>query len=429
MRTIAGLYNRFEDAQAAVRDLLDAGFDKNQIDLIARDTKGQYSRYFNKGNRDTYQTETLGTTKDMGTTTDQGSNVGEGTAAGAGIGAVLGGLGGLLLGLGTLAIPGIGPVLAAGPIVGTLVGAGAGAVTGGIIGALVGLGIPEEHAHAYAEGIRRGGTLVVVRAADENADKAIDILRQYNPVDINKQISKWQKNNWKGFNEKAAPVTTNDMEFNRETNIPVTGDRDVNIPVVEEELEVGKRRVNTGGVEVHSYVKEEPVEKDVELRREHVDVERKPVNRPATDKDLNAFKEGTMEFTESEEEVVAQKRPRVVEEVHIDKDVDTETKTIRETLRKMVVDVDQIAPEDFKRYESDFRNNFNTNYGSRGMNYNDYRPAYQFGYGLGRDRRFNNYDWNRMEPEARSAWEQRYGQGTWNNMREPVRYAWEASRR
>src|SRR5690606_38716981 len=117
---------------------------------------------------------------------EMGSGAAEGAGVGAGIGAVLGGLGGLLVGLGALTIPGIGPVIAAGPLAAALTGlagAGAGAVaggvTGGLIGALTGLGVPEENAQYYAEGIRRGGVLVTARVADNRTSEAVDILNRY----------------------------------------------------------------------------------------------------------------------------------------------------------------------------------------------------------------------------------------------------------
>ena len=90
-------------------------------------------------------------------------------AKGAGIGGALGGGAGLLAGLGLLAIPGLGPVVAAGWLASTAVGAAAGAAAGGIVGALVDAGEPEEHANVYSESVRRGGTLVTARVADQDA--------------------------------------------------------------------------------------------------------------------------------------------------------------------------------------------------------------------------------------------------------------------
>jgi hypothetical protein len=129
-----------------------------------------------------------------------------GVAVGAGTGAALGGLGGLLVGLGALAIPGIGPVLAAGPIAAALAGAGLGAAAGGVIGALTDLGIPEEDAHVYAEGVRRGGTLVTVRADDEHADAIMALMVRHGAVDVDEHVTRWRQAGWPGFDPAAEPL-------------------------------------------------------------------------------------------------------------------------------------------------------------------------------------------------------------------------------
>jgi len=119
-----------------------------------------------------------------------------------------------------------------------------------------------------------------------------------------------------------------------------TGDE--SIPVVEETLRVGKREVMQGRVRVRSYVVETPVEEQVTLRREHVDVERRAVDRPVTDAD-RLFEERTIEATETSEEAVISKEARVTEEVVIHKDVDQHTETVRDTLRRTEVEVDRDA--------------------------------------------------------------------------------------
>ena len=123
-RTVVALYDNLDTAQAAVKELLDNGFSRDDISVVRTNQQGDYT----SGNVD-----------------DPNANAGDasGVAAGAGIGAVLGGLAGLLVGLGALAIPGIGPIIAAGPIATTLAGAGLGAATGGLVGALADVGIPD----------------------------------------------------------------------------------------------------------------------------------------------------------------------------------------------------------------------------------------------------------------------------------------------
>lgn len=131
-------------------------------------------------------------------------------AIGAGAGAALGGLGGLLVGLGALAIPGIGPVLAAGPIAAALAGAGLGAAAGGVIGALTELGIPEEDAHVYAEGVRRGGTLVTVHADDEMADEIMALMARHGAVDVDEHVTRWRQAGWPGFDPASEPLGVDD---------------------------------------------------------------------------------------------------------------------------------------------------------------------------------------------------------------------------
>jgi uncharacterized membrane protein len=105
----------------------------------------------------------------------------------------VGGLGGLLLGLAALAIPGIGPVIAAGPLGAALLGAGLGTVSGGIIGALVDIGVAEQEARDYAEALRRGGTVVAVKTEGLMIDRAIEIMEQHGAIDMNKRMAEWQR--------------------------------------------------------------------------------------------------------------------------------------------------------------------------------------------------------------------------------------------
>jgi hypothetical protein len=206
-RTVVALYDDFTTANDVVRDLIDHGFSRDDISLMASDAAGEYGTYL--GGETTADYETSATAS--------------GAGVGAGIGAVLGGLGGLLVGLGALVIPGIGPVVAAGPLAAALsglagagVGAVAGGVTGGLIGALVDMGLPEEEAQYYSEGVRRGGTLVTVQAADHMADQARDVMNRYNPVDINERVSSWRERGWTGFEPDAEPYDIDEIERERQ---------------------------------------------------------------------------------------------------------------------------------------------------------------------------------------------------------------------
>ncbi len=182
MRTITALFDTYEHAASAVRSLKDGGISSADISIVANNVTGDI-RY------------------------DDDMDAEEGAAAGAGVGAVAGGGAGLLAGLGTIAIPGIGPVVAGGWLlataVGALAGAAVGGAAGGLLGALANAGVPEEEAHVYAEGVRRGGTLVSVRADDTRADSVAAILRNAAGVDLDRRRSDYLAEGWRGFDEEA----------------------------------------------------------------------------------------------------------------------------------------------------------------------------------------------------------------------------------
>jgi hypothetical protein len=177
MKTVVGTYDNIQTAYAVANDLINAGYSRSDISVIASDAKNEYSPYI--------ETTTVDTTDDV--------------AKGAGIGAAIGGLGGLLVGLGALAIPGIGPVVAAGPLLAALTGAGVGAVTGGIVGALIDLGIPDEEAHIYSEGLRRGHVLVIAQVPDSSANAVTRVMERPGLVDIRRQADSWRASGWKSF--------------------------------------------------------------------------------------------------------------------------------------------------------------------------------------------------------------------------------------
>jgi hypothetical protein len=188
-RTITAMFDRYSDAATAVSRLEAAGVPHSEISIVSNDA----------------------TQRDAHGTDHPDAKTGTGT--GASIGTVLGGGAGLLAGLGLLAIPGLGPVVAAGWLASTLVGAGVGAAAGGAVGALTGAGIDEAHAHSYAEGIRRGGTLVTVRTEDSRVAAVTDILDDEGTVDMAEREATWRKEGWSGTYTEGeyAPGTTGAM--------------------------------------------------------------------------------------------------------------------------------------------------------------------------------------------------------------------------
>lgn len=233
---------------------------------------------------------------------------------------------------------------------------GSGSAIGNFFRSLFGGDEPQEDAGSYQEAVRRGGTLVTVNASnDEMVERVTDIMEDNNAVDVDERALQWHETGWTGYGSNAEVGTENATTRERETTrtglssqgeaADLSNKGDVTLPVVEEELQIGKRKVGRGGVRVYSRMTEKPVEEDVQLREEHVKVERRPVDRPVTDADFDTFKEGTIEVTETAEEPVIAKRARVVEEVVVRKDVEDRTETVRDSVRRTDVDVEQIESE------------------------------------------------------------------------------------
>ena len=200
--TISRLYDDPMAAQRAVSDLEAAGIPSADISIISSGADGSYqrdSRAPRKVDRDL----------------DDVDDRAEGAGAGAGIGAVLGGTAGLLAGLGIMAIPGLGPVVAAGWLAATAAGAVAGGAAGGIIGALTQAGVPKRDAELYAEGVRRGGTLVSARVPDGERARAEAIMDQA-AVNIRERELSYREAGWSGFDPNARPYTAEQIRTERE---------------------------------------------------------------------------------------------------------------------------------------------------------------------------------------------------------------------
>jgi len=196
MQTFTRLYDDHDDAVHIVQSLEQAGVPHADVSLVSNNVD---ARHGTDG--------TSGTGLTSGDP-EQGASTGGGT--GATLGTVLGGGAGLLAGLGMLAIPGVGPIVAAGWLVATLVGAGVGAAAGGLVGSLTGAGVSEADAHTYSEGVRRGGSLVTVRADDTMAGKINAVLDGRTPVDPAVRRTEYEKAGWTKF-DPAAPAYTADQ--------------------------------------------------------------------------------------------------------------------------------------------------------------------------------------------------------------------------
>lgn len=273
-----------------------------------------------------------------------------------------------------------------GPLASYLAPTGAATSGDGGIPALERMGLSRAEAQRYLEGLRSGYTLEAALVEDDRADQALAIIKQHS------------------------------VSFEGSAREGVKGRGEAVVPVVAEQLSVGTRAVEAGGVRVTSTVQEIPVQEQVQLREERIDVQRRPANRAVTEGD-QPFREKSFEVKATSEEPVVAKEARVVEEVVIRKDQNVRTEAVRETVRRENVNVEELGTR--------YREHFQQNYGRGGQaRFDDYAPAYRYGHSLRENRAFQNRQWNDIEPNARADWE-RSSPGTWDRFKEAVRHAWE----
>ena len=266
---------------------------------------------------------------------------------------------------------------------------------GGFWSSLKDLFVPEEDRYSYSEGLSRGGTLLSASVDEGKVHTAMDILEEHGSVDLDEREATWRKEGWGGYSGgttsnagmtsgstgtagTGSTMTNPNMLGGAEAagGIPVTGEAvgagtrtgaadlrtsgtggtastseaagtrsagmsgNETIPIVEERLNVGKRVTDHGRVRVRSYAVERPVEEQVNLRQESVEVERRPVDRAPTEGDEALFAERTIEAVEHNEEAVVSKDARVVEEVGLRKQGGQRTETVSDTVRHTEVEVE-----------------------------------------------------------------------------------------
>ena len=330
MQTVIGAFDTAAEAEKAATDLVNAGIARDDISLVANNKEGTYAPIT--------ETTAEGTTL-TGHAIGHDAKVGAEWGAGAG----------LLLGLTGLAIPGFGWIAGAGWLMGTItstvVGAGVGAAIGGLTGALTHVGVPHEDAEHYTAAVQHGSVLLAVRASDNEAHQVATILSEDGAINIDERAETYKQSGF--LPSPNTPMTTPSIPVPPPVAAPVSTDSTVNangeqvLQVVEENLEVGKREVQRGGVRVYSHVTERPVEENVTLHEEHVTVERRAVDQPAG---ANAFNNvgGVVEVTETAEVPVIAKEARVVEEVVVGKQATDRVETVHDTLRRTDVEVEQI---------------------------------------------------------------------------------------
>jgi hypothetical protein len=317
-KTIVGSFDSFEEAQDVLRDLQSAGFSKDDISIIAHES----SRRSATGG---------GLPPDAPATM---SDTGSGAATGAAAGGVLGGAAGLVVGLMGLAIPGIGPIVAAGPLAAALAGAGVGAVAGGLIGGLTSAGVPEDDANYYAEAVRRGGALVTVRADDARAEEAARIMRTHGAVDIERRAEQWREAGWTRHDPSAEPYSVEQIQREREIyrgSLGVTAGENVGTAAQMRGTAAGA----TTGSGMHD-----------------------------------------------------------------------------------------LSPRSWDDERDYFRGAHGETFGGT-TGFEEYEPAYRYGYDVGSSGRYRGRRWEEIEPEVRSDWERRYPDGAWDRFKAAVRRGWE----
>lgn len=363
-KKIVGVFYTEHEASRAIEDLKSHGFLTEDISVIAR----------NKRDVEAISDET-------------GTKAPEGMASGAATGGILGGLTGLLAGIGALAIPGIGPIIAAGPIAATLTGAAVGAGTGGLVGGLIGLGIPEDEAKTYDNYVDEGRILVMVDADSSQVNDVYSVFRNHGSANADRYIDEdisrdpvsdtvdatFNGSGLEGRTDtgldtmNSAPVhglpqTSAMDDVNRpgmtgdvysgssagiDTPLPETGALDLNdrddearkLRLREEQLDVSKNKVQAGEVSVRKEIIEEQKTINVPVSHEEIVIERRAVNNDSSATPIGA--DETIRIPVSEEQVEVHKNTVVTGEVDIHKREVQETEQVRDTVRREEARVDK----------------------------------------------------------------------------------------
>ena len=341
MKTVVGVFTSNDEARQVRQELVSAGFSENQIQITA----------------DSGQTMGAGTSS-MGSTATDRTTISGDTAS-----------------------TGIMSTRGSGDDVDDSRSSHEGGISG-FFARLFGSDDSDE-AQPYRTAMQSGHCVVSVDAMDEDrVNEASDIMARHNPVELDERVDgqstsrsgttgsaigrdagstagRTTGTDWASTTGAAGGLTgslddgaratargvgdvSRDRSSDSATRSTAGLAEGARIPVVEEELQVGKRQVQRGGVRVFTRVTETPVEESVNLHEEHARVERRAVNRPATEADFEAFKEGSIELRETAEQPVVSKAARVVEEVEVGKEATDRTETVRDTVRRSSVEVERI---------------------------------------------------------------------------------------
>ncbi|MDO7906436.1 YsnF/AvaK domain-containing protein [Paenibacillus sp. JX-17] len=332
-KKLVGVFNTETDASNAIENLKSQGFRTEDISVIAKDRKDVTA-----------------------ISEETGTKAPEGLASGAATGGILGGVAGLLAGIGALAIPGIGPIIAAGPIAATLTGAAVGAGAGGLVGGLIGFGIPEDEAKTYDNNVNEGKILVLVDGDESQRSRIYDAFRSNHAVNT----EYYNDDTDTDVRGVAAPVdhtarsgaglssmdTTLDREVDRTPNTMDTAntldtdvDRDAKLKLHEEKLDISKNQVQTGEVELRKEVVEEQKNIQVPVSHEEIVIERRAVNDVDTNEPIG--RDETIRIPVSEEQVDVTKHNVVTGEVEAHKRTVQGTQEVQDTVRREEARIDR----------------------------------------------------------------------------------------
>ncbi|GGY85486.1 YsnF/AvaK domain-containing protein [Pseudoduganella plicata] len=313
----------------------------------------------------------------------------------------------------------------------------------------------------YGEAINRGNVVLTVQTATQDeVERAADIVEGFGPTDIDEYKTQWQASGWTGAESmrgtsqmgasQGASLQSDTLQSSGLQNDRLQSDggallqggsqqglsdtgsmqraeaESQVIPVMQEELKVGKRMVQRGGVRIYQRLVETPVQESVSLREEHVNVERRPVDRQIDPSQVGAFQETSFELRENAEEAVVQKTARVVEEVVVGKEVSQRTDQIADTLRSTEVDVQQLGGMGDNGVDDDYyRGHWSTNFASMGGTFDEYAPAYRYGASMRGSDSYRGRSWEDSETTLRSNWESHNPTSAWDKFKDAVRHGWE----
>jgi len=268
--------------------------------------------------------------------------------------------------------------------------------------------VPAPDVDVYLEGVRQGGTIITANVTDSAVARAAEIMSNFNMVNIKKRADELKSVN--------TSLTLSDPA--QEENV---------FEVIEEDLQIGKGEIERGRMRIYSVVTEREVTQNIGLRDETIRVNRRPVNREVqVSPDL--FQERSFEMVERDEIATVAKTARVVEEVSLGKEVSEKIETIKETLRRQDVQIEEVqSVRTIQSYDTEFRSFYDQNLTNSGVAFESLRPAFSYGYNLATREPFRSSPWSSVETDARRIWEEK-NPGTWDQNKVVVKYAWEKVR-